>query len=73
MIAMELVKDRTTKEPAAAETKALVKFCFDRGLIILACGAYGNIIRFLMPLVITDEQLEQGLAIVREGFAALRG
>ncbi len=73
MIAMELVKDRTTKEPAAAETKALVKFCFDRGLIILACGAYGNIIRFLMPLVISDEQLEQGLAIVREGFAALRG
>ena len=73
MIAMELVKDRTTKEPAAAETKALVKFCFDRGLIILACGAYGNIIRFLMPLVITDEQLERGLAIVRDGLAVLRG
>jgi len=72
MIAMELVKDRTTKEPAAAETKALVKFCFDRGLIILACGAYGNIIRFLMPLVITDEQLERGLAIVRDGLATLR-
>ena len=73
MIAMELVKDRTTKEPAAAETKVLVKFCFDRGLIILACGAYGNIIRFLMPLVITDEQLERGLTIVRDGLAALRG
>ena len=72
MIAMELVKDRKTKEPAAAETKALVKFCFDRGLIILACGAYGNIIRFLMPLVITDEQLEKGLAIVRDGLAAIR-
>jgi 4-aminobutyrate aminotransferase/(S)-3-amino-2-methylpropionate transaminase len=70
MIAMELVKDRKSKEPAAAETKALVKFCFDRGLIILACGAYGNIIRFLMPLVITDDSLG-GLAIVR-GFAALR-
>ncbi|MFH0783995.1 MAG: 4-aminobutyrate--2-oxoglutarate transaminase [Pseudomonadota bacterium] len=72
MIAMELVKDRTTKEPAAAETKALVKFCFDRGLIILACGAYGNIIRFLMPLVITDAQLEKGLAIVRDGLAAIQ-
>ena len=72
MIAMELVKDRKTKEPAAAETKALVKFCFDRGLIILACGAYGNIIRFLMPLVITDAQLEKGLAIVRDGLAAIR-
>ena len=72
MIAMELVKDRTTKEPAAAETKALVKFCFDRGLIILACGAYGNIIRFLMPLVITEEQLDRGLAIVRDGLVAIR-
>ena len=72
MVAMELVKDRKTKEPAAAETKALVKYCLDRGLIILACGAYGNIIRFLMPLVITEEQLQQGLDIVREGLAAIR-
>jgi 4-aminobutyrate aminotransferase/(S)-3-amino-2-methylpropionate transaminase len=71
MIAMELVKDRATKEPASAETKALVKYCFDRGLIILACGAYGNIIRFLMPLVITEEQLDRGLAIVRDGLTAV--
>ena len=71
MIAMELVKDRTTKEPAAAETKALVKFCLDRGLIILGCGTYGNVIRFLMPLVIGDEELQKGLAIVRDGLAAL--
>jgi 4-aminobutyrate aminotransferase/(S)-3-amino-2-methylpropionate transaminase len=68
---MELVKDRATKEPASAETKALVKYCFDRGLIILACGAYGNIIRFLMPLVITEEQLDRGLAIVRDGLTAV--
>ena len=72
MVAMELVKDKKTKEPAAAETKALVKYCLDRGLIILACGAYGNIIRFLMPLVITDDQLQKGLTIVREGLAAIR-
>jgi 4-aminobutyrate aminotransferase/(S)-3-amino-2-methylpropionate transaminase len=72
MIAMELVKDRTTKEPATTETKALVKYCFDHGLIILACGSYGNIIRFLMPLVTTGDQLRQGLDIVRAGFASLR-
>ena len=72
MVAMELVKDKKTKEPAAAETKLLVKYCLDRGLIILACGAYGNIIRFLMPLVITDDQLQKGLTIVREGLAAIR-
>ncbi len=72
MVAMELVKDKKTKEPAGAETKALVKYCLDRGVIILACGAYGNIIRFLMPLVMTEEQLQQGIDIVRQGLAAVR-
>ncbi|MGB5231281.1 MAG: 4-aminobutyrate--2-oxoglutarate transaminase [Desulfoprunum sp.] len=72
MVAMELVTDRKTKEPAAAETKALVKYCLDRGVIILACGAYGNIIRFLMPLVMTEAQLQQGIDVVREGLVAVR-
>jgi 4-aminobutyrate aminotransferase/(S)-3-amino-2-methylpropionate transaminase len=72
MIAMELVKDRHAKTPATEETRALVKYCLERGLLILACGAYGNILRFLMPLVITDEQLQKGLAIIDDGLAALR-
>jgi 4-aminobutyrate aminotransferase / (S)-3-amino-2-methylpropionate transaminase / 5-aminovalerate transaminase len=57
MLALELVRDRETKQPAATEAKALVKFCAERGLIILSCGNFGNMIRTLMPLVITDEQL----------------
>lgn len=72
MIAMELVKDRQSKIPAAEETKALVNYCFERGLIILACGSHGNVLRFLMPLVITDEQLQKGLDIVNDGFAAIQ-
>ncbi len=72
MIALELVKDRHTKAPATEETKALVKYCFERGLLILSCGTYGNVLRFLMPLVITDEQLQQGLDIIDDGFAAMR-
>lgn len=71
MIAMELVRDRKTKEPAGDETRALVKYCFDRGLLILACGSHGNILRFLMPLVIADDQLKKGLAIIDEGLAEL--
>lgn len=71
MLAIELVKDRHTKQPAADETKALVKFCYERGLILLSCGNFGNVIRTLMPLVITDEQLERGLAIMEEGLTAL--
>jgi 4-aminobutyrate aminotransferase/(S)-3-amino-2-methylpropionate transaminase len=59
------------KEPAAAEAKELVRFCYERGLIVLSWGNYGNVIRSLMPLVITDEQLERGLAIMEEGLASL--
>ena len=71
MLALELVKDRETKEPATDEAKALVKFCYDKGLIILSCGNFGNVIRTLMPLVITDELLERGLAIIEEGLTSL--
>ena len=71
MLALELVKDRVTKEPAADAAKALVKFCYEKGLVILSCGNYSNVIRALMPLVITDEQLERGLAIMEEGLTTL--
>ncbi len=71
MLALELVEDRQKKTPAADDAKALIKFCFEKGLILLSCGAYGNVIRVLMPLVITDEQLEKGLSIMEEGLAQL--
>jgi 4-aminobutyrate aminotransferase / (S)-3-amino-2-methylpropionate transaminase / 5-aminovalerate transaminase len=72
MIAMELVKDRGKKTPAGDAAKALVKYCFDRGLILLACGVYGNVIRLLMPLVIGSEQLDRGLEIVHDGLAFIQ-
>ncbi len=71
MIAMELVKDNVRKTPAADETKQLASYCFEKGLLILGCGTYGNVIRFLMPLVITDEQLEAGLQILEDGFSEI--
>ncbi len=72
MIAMELVHDRQAKTPAADKAKELVKYCLDKNLILLACGTYGNVIRFLMPLVITDAQLDQGMQIVDNGLTAIR-
>jgi len=71
MLAMELVKDRESKLPAADEAKALVGACREKGLLLLSCGSYGNVVRLLMPLVITDEQLERGLSIMEEGLAGL--
>jgi 4-aminobutyrate aminotransferase/(S)-3-amino-2-methylpropionate transaminase len=66
MLAIELVRDRETKEPAKDEADKLVKLCYDKGLVLLSCGTFGNVIRTLMPLVITDEQLERGLATLED-------
>ncbi|MBU0464676.1 MAG: 4-aminobutyrate--2-oxoglutarate transaminase [Proteobacteria bacterium] len=71
MLALELVKDRETKIPAADEAKALVKFCYEKGLVLLSCGNYGNVIRTLMPLTIKEDELERGLAIMEEGLNSL--
>ena len=70
MLGLELVKG-DNREPAADEAKQLVNFCYERGLVILACGSFSNIIRILAPFVITDEQLEQGFAIMEEGLSAI--
>jgi 4-aminobutyrate aminotransferase/(S)-3-amino-2-methylpropionate transaminase len=68
MLGITIVKgDR--REPAADEAKKLAAFCLERGLIILVCGTYSNVIRVLAPFVITDDQLEKGLGIMEEGLA----
>jgi len=71
MLALELVKDRETKEPDADSAKAIVSFCMERGLLLLACGSFGNVIRTLMPLTISDDELERGLAIMEEAFKSV--
>ena len=71
MVGMELVVDRKTKEPATALTKQLVDRCREKGLLMISAGTYSNIIRPLMPLVITDEQLERGLNIIGEALDEL--
>lgn len=68
-IGLELVKDTATKEPYPELVAAMVKKAAQKGLIIENCGTYGNCIRFLCPLVVTDEQLEAGLAIMKETMA----
>ncbi|HET9381412.1 MAG TPA: 4-aminobutyrate--2-oxoglutarate transaminase [Streptomyces sp.] len=71
MIAIELVKDRTTKEPDAASTAALAKACHQEGLLVLTCGTYGNVLRFLPPLVIGEDLLNEGLDIIEQAFTRL--
>jgi len=64
MMAFELVKDRKNKVPAKEETKAVVEEAYKNGLILLSAGLYGNVIRILVPLVVTEEQLNAGLDII---------
>jgi 4-aminobutyrate aminotransferase-like enzyme len=64
MVAIELVEDRTTKKPAAALTKRLAEKCLKNGLILLTCGVYGNVARFLVPLTASDKIVDEGLALL---------
>ena len=73
MIAMELVRDGDAHSPDADLTKALVKRAAEKGLVILSCGLYGNVIRFLVPLTASDEIIREGLGIVAESLRELTG
>jgi 4-aminobutyrate aminotransferase / (S)-3-amino-2-methylpropionate transaminase / 5-aminovalerate transaminase len=66
MLALELVEDRETKKPAAALASATTAAARERGLVLLSCGLYGNVIRILVPLVISDDDLDRGLEILAE-------
>lgn len=71
MRAIELVKDRQTKEPDKASANALAKYCYEHGVVVLGAGTYGNVLRFAMPLVISDEELDEGLTVIENGLAAI--
>jgi 4-aminobutyrate aminotransferase/(S)-3-amino-2-methylpropionate transaminase len=66
MVAIELVKNRRPDSPDTDLTKALVQAAGRRGLIILACGMYGNVIRFLAPLTIADSLVKEGLNVFEQ-------
>jgi len=68
MIGVELVTDRTTKEPAADLVKAVIKKCYEKGVILINAGLLGNVIRFLPPLVMTEEQVKYGMDSLEEAF-----
>jgi 4-aminobutyrate aminotransferase/(S)-3-amino-2-methylpropionate transaminase len=70
MLALELVADRETKAPAPALTARVADEAFARGLLLLTCGVHGNCIRVLVPLVVTDAELEEALGVWEEALEA---
>ncbi|WP_416421565.1 4-aminobutyrate--2-oxoglutarate transaminase [Pseudomonas sp. App30] len=71
MIAVEVFEGADNHKPNAAAVAAVVAKARDKGLILLSCGTYGNVLRILVPLTSPDEQLDKGLAIIEECFAEL--
>jgi 4-aminobutyrate aminotransferase/(S)-3-amino-2-methylpropionate transaminase len=70
MQAIELV-EAGTKTPNTAAMNAVVKYCQSKGVLILTAGTYSNVVRFLPPIVITDELLKDALSVLDEAFASL--
>ncbi len=70
MLAIELVKPGTI-EPDAAATSAVARACHAAGLILLTCGTHGNVLRFLPPLVISPDLLDEGMGILDDAFGQL--
>ena len=66
MVAVELVKNCSAQEPDAELAKAVVQAAARRGLLLLSCGIYGNVIRFLAPLTITDALLKEGFNLFEQ-------
>jgi 4-aminobutyrate aminotransferase/(S)-3-amino-2-methylpropionate transaminase len=69
MQALELVRSKATRQPADEETRQVSQYCYEHGLIILTAGSYGNVIRLLMPLVVTGEQMDEAMDVLEGALA----
>ena len=71
MQALELVKAQESKAPATEETKKISQYCYEHGLITITAGTYSNVIRVLVPLVITNEQMDEALDVLESAIATV--
>ena len=71
MVAVELVSSRERREPAKKETDDIIRMACERGVVLIAAGTFGNIVRFLVPLVISDDELDEGLEVLTSCLAAV--
>jgi 4-aminobutyrate aminotransferase/(S)-3-amino-2-methylpropionate transaminase len=72
MVAIEMTRPGTL-DPDPALTSAVSQACHQAGLVTLTCGTFGNVIRFLPPLVIGEDLLDEGLSVLAAAFASVCG
>ena len=70
MLALELVTDRRTKAPAKELTSRLLAEALRRGLLLLSAGTFGNVVRVLVPLTVSDAVLDEGLDVMEAALEA---
>jgi len=71
MIGVELVRNRSTKEPATSEAAAVKRHCRERGVLIGVGGSLGNVVRIQPPLVIGEEELDRAIGVIEEAVTSL--
>lgn len=71
MQAIELVDSREAKTPAPDETRQISRYCYEHGLITITAGTYSNVIRVLVPLVMTNEQMDEALDVLESAIASV--
>ena len=73
MRAIELVRSQETREPAKEETAQILRYCHEHGLILISAGSYDNVLRLLVPLVVTDDQFDEGLNVLEGALVSVAG
>ena len=73
MQAIELVRSSELLEPADEEVKQITQYCYEHGLIVINAGSYNNVIRLLVPLVISDQEMDEGLDVLEGGLRVVLG
>ncbi|HXW17729.1 MAG TPA: 4-aminobutyrate--2-oxoglutarate transaminase [Candidatus Acidoferrales bacterium] len=71
MQAIELVTSRETREPAKRETEQVVRYCYEHGLLMISAGTYGNVVRLLVPLIISEADFDEGLDVLEAALATV--
>ncbi|MHC4662121.1 MAG: aminotransferase class III-fold pyridoxal phosphate-dependent enzyme [Planctomycetota bacterium] len=71
MIGVEFVKDPESKEPNGEALKKLMDACLERDLVIVNCGPHGNVIRFIPPLIVTEQELDKAFEIIADALTAI--
>ncbi len=69
MQALELVRSKSTRQPADEETRQVSQYCYEHGVVTITAGSYSNVIRLLMPLVITDAQFDEAIDVLEAALA----